>query len=324
MHRGALGLLQMSIPRNSMTRAGPRRLCGAHCSPNSASNASRMRLARRVSSSVSPTINASAGRLRRPPSCLGGGGADDLQPSITRVVARTAHPAVHRPSRPGWVRLEVIEGDPRRSVHSLHNTKVRIVAPSEAETGVEEISTAAGTSGSISGVQFDMPPSWPNSPVNTPRPQPDPPSQPPGNGTAPAAAAPSPPSNQPGTPQTMNNLGQPAAPDLPSFLPAHLKVINESGVTPSFIHHGEKVTAFPDEVAAPNSSTQDIEYNAALDSYEAFNPTNTAMVTNCSNDNFGIPSDSIQQAQSGDVGLSQPPQQPTGRRPRRPHEARCP
>ena len=69
-----------------MTRAGPRRLCGAHCSPNSASSASRMRLARRVSSSVSPTINASAGRLRRPPSRLGGGGADDLQPGVARVV----------------------------------------------------------------------------------------------------------------------------------------------------------------------------------------------------------------------------------------------
>ena len=90
-------------------------------------------------------------------------------------------------------------------VHSLHNTKVRTVVTDEAETGVEEVSVAAGTSGSSTGVQFDMPPSWPNSPVNTPRPQPDPPSQPPGNGTAPAAAAPSPPSNQPGTPQTMNN-----------------------------------------------------------------------------------------------------------------------
>ena len=162
--------------------------------------------------------------------------------------------------------------------------KVRTVVPSEAETGVEEVSVAAGTSGSSADVQFDMPPSWPNSPVNTPRPQPDPPSQPPSNGTAPAAAAlpppsqqfdmppswpnspvntprpqpdppsqppsngtapaaaaPSSPSNRPGTPQTMNNQGQPAAPDLPSFLPAHLKVINESGVTPSFIHHGEKV-----------------------------------------------------------------------------------
>ena len=137
--------------------------------------------------------------------------------------------------------------------------------------------------------------------VNTPRPQPDPPSQPPNNGTAPAAAAPSPPSNQPGTPQTMNSVGQPAAPDLPSFLPAHLKVINESGVTPSFIHHGEKVTAFPDEVAAPKSSTQDIEYEAALDSYEAFNPISAAVVTS---DDFGIPSDAIQQAQSGDIGLS--------------------
>ena len=200
--------------------------------------------------------------------------------------------------------IHILYDDGVDKVHSLHNTKVRVVAPSEAETGVEEISTAAGTSGSISGVQFDMPPSWPNSPVNTPRPQPDPPSQPPGNGTAPAAAAPSPPSNQPGTPQTMNNLGQPAAPDLPSFLPAHLKVINESGVTPSFIHHGEKVTAFPDEVAAPNSNTQDIEYNAALDSYEDFNPTNSAMVTDYSDGNFGIPSDSVQQAQSGDVGLS--------------------
>ena len=58
--------------------------------------------------------------------------------------------------------------------------------------------------------------------------------------------------------------------DLPSFLPAHLKVINESGVTPSFIHHGEKVTAFPDAVAGGNSNTEDIEYKAALESYEAF------------------------------------------------------
>jgi hypothetical protein len=99
----------------------------------------------------------------------------------------------------------------------------------------------------------------------------------------------------------MNSVGQPAAPDLPSFLPAHLKVINESGVTPSFIHHGEKVTAFPDEVAAPKSSTQDIEYEAALDSYEAFNPNSAAVVTS---DDFGIPSDAIQQAQSGDIGLS--------------------
>ena len=54
-------------------------------------------------------------------------------------------------------------------VHSLHNTKVRTVVPSEAETGVEEISVAAGTSGSSGGTQLDMPPSWPNSPVNTPR-----------------------------------------------------------------------------------------------------------------------------------------------------------
>ena len=232
-------------------------------------------------------------------------------------------------------------------VHSLHNTKVRTVVTDEAETGVEEVSVAAGTSGSSTGVQFDMPPSWPNSPVNTPRPQPDPPSQPPNNGTAPAAAAPSAPSEQldmppswpnspvntprpqpdppsqppnngtapaaaapsapsnlPGTPQTMNNQGQPAAPDLPSFLPAHLKVINESGVTPSFIHHGEKVTAFPEAVAAPNSSAQDIEYEAALESYEAFNPVSTAMVTDSTSGNFGIPRDSIQQAQSGDIGLS--------------------
>ena len=57
-----------------------------------------------------------AGRLRRHPSRLGGRSADDLQPSVARVVARTAHPAVHRPSRPGRIRLEVVEGDPRRSV----------------------------------------------------------------------------------------------------------------------------------------------------------------------------------------------------------------
>ena len=231
-------------------------------------------------------------------------------------------------------------------VHSLHNTKVRTVIPSEAETGVEEISVAAGTSGSSAGTQLDMPPSWPNSPVNTPRPQPDPPSQPPSNGTAPAAAAPSPPSQQldmppswpnspvntprpqpdppsqppsngtapaapssplsrPDTPQTMNNEGQPAAPDLPSFLPAHLKVINEGGVTPSFIHHGEKVTAFPDAVAAPNSNTEDIEYEAALESYEAFNPLSAAMVKDSINlGDFGVPANSIQQAKSGDIGLS--------------------
>ena len=88
--------------------------------------------------------------------------------------------------------------------------------------------------------------------------------------------------------------------DLPSFLPAHLKVINESGVTPSFIHHGEKVTAFPDAVAGGNSNTEDIEYKAALESYEAFNPSSAAVVI----DDFGIPSDAIQQAQSGDIGLS--------------------
>ena len=102
----------------------------------------------------------------------------------------------------------------------------------------------------------------------------------------------------------MNNEGQPAAPDLPSFLPAHLKVINEGGVTPSFIHHGEKVTAFPDAVAAPNSNTEDIEYEAALESYEAFNPLSAAMVKGSTNGDFGVPANSIQQAKSGDIGLS--------------------
>ena len=96
-------------------------------------------------------------------------------------------------------------------VHSLHNTKVRTVVTDEAETGVEEVSMAAGTSGSSTSVQLDMPPSWPNSPVNTPRPQPDPPSQPPNNGTAPAAAVPSPPSEQldmpPSWPNSPVNMG---------------------------------------------------------------------------------------------------------------------
>ena len=194
-------------------------------------------------------------------------------------------------------------------VHSLHNTKVRTVVANEAETGVEEVSTAAGTSGSSAEQQAEeMPPSWPPSPVNTPRPQPDPPSQPPNNGTAPsaapAAAPSSPPPKQPSTPQTSNSQGQPAAP-LPSFMPTYLKVINESGAAPSFVHHGEKVTALPEPVAAaPAPDVQAIEYEAALDSYEAFNPASATMVVDKASGDFGVPQDAIQQAQSGDIGLS--------------------
>ena len=54
----------------------------------------------------------------------------------------------------------------------------------------------------------------------------------------------------------MNSQGQPAAP-LPSFMPTHLKVLNESGAAPSFVHRGEKVTALPEPVEAkPSVSAQ--------------------------------------------------------------------
>ena len=54
---------------------------------------------------------------------------------------------------------------------------------------------------------------------------------------------------------------EPAAP-LPSFMPTHLKVLNESGAAPSFVHHGEKVTALPEPAAvAPPADVEAVEYN---------------------------------------------------------------
>ena len=159
--------------------------------------------------------------------------------------------------------IHISYDDGKDLVHSLHNTKVRAVATNEVAPGLQEV--------------YENAPSTP-------------------------AAAPSPsPPMEPSTPRTLNDQGQPAAPSLPSFLPTHLKVVSESGAAPSFVHHGEKVTALPEPTLNPD--VQAMEYEAALDSYEAFDPTNAIMVTDKSNGEFGVPYNAIHQARSGDVGL---------------------
>ena len=54
----------------------------------------------------------------------------------------------------------------------------------------------------------------------------------------------------------------------------------------------------------PSADVEAVEYKAALDSYEEFNPASATMVVNKSSGDFGVPHDAIEQARSGDIGLS--------------------
>eukprot|EP00964_Phaeocystis_antarctica_P075470 scaffold46564_cov21-Phaeocystis_antarctica.AAC.1 len=56
--------LQMRRPRNSMHCVGPRRLCGAHWMPNSASSSSNKAHPRRHASSSSPTSKKSSTKTK--------------------------------------------------------------------------------------------------------------------------------------------------------------------------------------------------------------------------------------------------------------------